>query len=181
MFAKATPDDLPRISEIYAEIHTEEEAGRTTTGWIRGVYPTEDSARAAILAGDLFVEKADGQLIAAGRINHQQVAEYVHSPWRFDAPANEVMVLHMLTVSPRLKGCGYGSAFVSFYERYALEHGCRYLRMDTNERNLAARALYQKLGYAEIGVVDSVFNGIPGVRLVCLEKFLPDEIAAFQS
>ena len=44
--------------------------------------------------------------------------------------------------------------------------------MDTNARNTPARALYAKLGYAEVGVVEGVFNGIPGVRLVCLEKGL---------
>ena len=44
--------------------------------------------------------------------------------------------------------------------------------MDTNERNLAARRLYARLGYREAGVVGCTFNGIPGVRLVCLEKTL---------
>ena len=44
--------------------------------------------------------------------------------------------------------------------------------MDTNERNSAARAMYRGLGYREIGVVPTVFNGIPDVRLVLLEKHL---------
>ncbi len=44
--------------------------------------------------------------------------------------------------------------------------------MDTNARNQAARALYARLGYQEPGIVDCVFNGIPGVQLVCLEKTL---------
>ena len=44
--------------------------------------------------------------------------------------------------------------------------------MDTNEKNQAARALYRSLGYEEIGVVPTVFNGIPDVRLVLLEKGL---------
>ena len=61
---------------------------------------------------------------------------------------------------------------MQFYEDYALSHGCRYLRMDTNERNSRARAMYVKLGYKEIGIVPTVFNGIPGVGLVLLEKAL---------
>ena len=59
---------------------------------------------------------------------------------------------------------------MDFYEKYALEQGCPYLRMDTNVRNAAARRLYARLGYKEIGIVDCEFNGIAGVRLVCLEK-----------
>ena len=42
--------------------------------------------------------------------------------------------------------------------------------MDTNERNEKARAMYRKLGYREAGIIPTVFNGIPGVGLVLLEK-----------
>ena len=42
---------------------------------------------------------------------------------------------------------------VDFYECYAMEHGCRYLRMDTNEKNTVARTLYKKLGYEEMEIV----------------------------
>ena len=52
------------------------------------------------------------------------------------------------------------------------------MRMDTNAKNAAARGLYKKLGYTEVGIVDSVFNGISGVKLVCLEKCLVDHSAA---
>ena len=47
-----------------------------------------------------------------------------------------------------------------------LSHGCPELRMDTNARNVAARGLYKKLGYKEIGIVPTEFNGIPDVQLV---------------
>lgn len=82
------------------------------------------------------------------------------------------MVLHTLVVDPHRKGRGYGKAFVAFYENYAKEHNCVALRMDTNARNAGARNLYHKLGYKEIGIVSCVFNGIPDVQLVCLEKYL---------
>ena len=57
-------------------------------------------------------------------------------------------------------------------EDYARLNACTELRMDTNARNLAARNLYAKLGYREIGIVSTVFNGIPGVQLVLLEKHI---------
>ena len=82
------------------------------------------------------------------------------------------MVLHTLVVDPHIKGHGYGTAFVNYYEQYAEEHGCRFLRMDTNVINASARKLYAKLGYKEPGIVPCVFNGIPNVQLVCLEKKL---------
>ena len=66
----------------------------------------------------------------------------------------------------------YGTAFVAYYESYAKNNGCPVLRMDTNEKNAAARRLYARLGYREAGIVPCVFNGIKGVGLVCLEKKL---------
>lgn len=170
MIRKAHEGDLPGVARIYDDIIEQEERGLARIGWVRGVYPTEDTAREALEWGDLFVNEEDGEIVAAARINQVQVPEYAKAHWEYPADEREVMVLHTLVVSPSQSGKGIGSLFVKFYETYALEQGCRYLRMDTNEKNQAARRLYAKLGYREIGIVPCVFNGIPGVQLVCLEK-----------
>lgn len=180
---KATEADLDAIEAIYNAIHDQEEAGEVTIGWDRSIYPTRATAKVAVELGDMFVmEDADvaaganagaRRVVAAARINQEQVPEYADAEWNDDAPAEEVMVLHTLVVDPATSGRGYGKKFVAFYEAYALENGCRYLRMDTNERNVRARALYAKLGYSEPDIVPCVFNGIDGVQLVCLEKTLP--------
>lgn len=172
MIRKATPADLEAVAGIYDEIHTEEEAGRATIGWIRGIYPTRATAEESLKKGSLFVLEEDGQVLAAAKVDREQVPEYADAHWTSAAPAEQVMVLHTLVVSPRQKGRGLGSQFVAFYEDYAKAQGCPYLRMDTNERNAAARAMYARLGYREVGTVGCQFNGIPNVRLVCLEKTL---------
>lgn len=172
MFRKATMADAAAITAIYEELHTAEEEGRARIGWVRGVYPVRKTAEDAIARDEMFVEEIDGQIVAAARINQVQESAYGHAPWKHPAPEEEVMVLHTLVVSPGRKGSGLGTKFVAFYEQYALDHGCKYLRMDTNEKNQAARSLYRKLGYTEVGVVPTVFNGIEGVQLVCLEKKL---------
>ena len=172
-FRKAELRDVSAIAGIYEEIHSGEEQGRSSIGWIRGVYPTRRTAEAALERGDLFVMEEDGCVVGAAIINRQQVDVYAGADWSVAAPDDEVMVLHTLVISPACAGRGFGSAFVRFYEEYALASGCRYLRMDTNARNARARALYERLGYAEIGIVPCVFNGIPGVPLVLLEKTLP--------
>ena len=123
-------------------------------------------------AGDLFVAEEDGQIVATAKINQEQVPVYASAAWSREAKPQEVMVLHTLVVDPQVKGKGWGSRFVAFYEDYARDHGCRDLRMDTNERNAAARRLYHNLGYQEVSILPCEFNGIPGVNLVCLEKLL---------
>lgn len=79
-------------------------------------------------------------------------------------------MLHTLVVDPAVKGKGYGTAFVRFYEQLGRETGRNCLRIDTNARNTPARTLYARLGYIEAGIIGDSFNGIPGVQLVCLEK-----------
>lgn len=169
---KALAADIDAINEIYEHIHTEKEQGQVNTGWIRGVYPTRATAEAALSRNDLFVEEMDGKIVGTAILNQVQVDIYKEAPWQYDVPDEQVMVLHTLVIDPYVKGRGLGTAFVAYYEQYALEHGCFYLRMDTNELNVNARSLYKKLNYNEIAVLPCAFNGIPDVKLVLLEKKL---------
>lgn len=100
---------------------------------------------------------------------------YAEVPWAHDAAPEQVLVLHTLVVDPAAAGHGYGTQFVRFYEQYAREHGCPELRIDTNAKNANARRLYAYLGYREAGIAPCTFNGIDGVALVCLEKWLGSE------
>ncbi len=173
---KAKKTDLDGVARIYDALHDAEEAGRTTIGWIRGVYPTRATASAALDRGDLFVLCEAGKILGAAIINRIQVDCYAGAPWEFEAPDDLVCVLHTLVIDPAAARRGLGTRFVAFYEDYARAGGCLELRMDTNARNSAARRLYARLGYREIGVVPTVFNGIPGVDLVLLEKHLEGSI-----
>ena len=172
MIRKACFADIDSIVKIYDHILSQEEQGRARVGWLRGVYPTRDTAMTALEAGDLFVLELEGRVAAAGRINREQVDVYAQCPWKYPAPPEQVMVLHTLVVEPALSGRGLATRFVQFYEDYAREQGCPFLRMDTNARNAAARRLYKGLGYWEAAILPTVFNGISGVELVCLEKYL---------
>lgn len=172
MIRQADKQDVAAIAAIYEAILDQEERGNTTVGWARGVYPTADTAADAVAKGTMFVLEEGGIIVAAAKIDQQQVDVYADCHWEREAPASEVLVLHTLVVDPKSARHGYGRQFVAFYETYAKDHGCRELRMDTNERNTTARALYRGLGYREVGIVPCVFNGISGVRLVCLEKML---------
>ena len=168
---KATAGDVPGVVKIYEELLDAQDAGRRTIGWVRGVYPTAETARAALARGDLFVLE-DGEILAAAIINQRQVDAYYGAPWEYEAADEQVCVLHTLVVSPRASGRGYGPRFVAFYEDYARAMGCPELRMDTNAKTAAARALYAHLGYHEVAIIPTVFNGIRSVNLVLLEKHL---------
>ena len=173
---KGEPRDIAAIAVIYDRILDREERGGASTGWIRGVYPTADTARAALEAGELFVMEREGRVVVAGRINHEQCPQYAAVPWTEpETPDEQVLVLHTLVVDPAVAGHGCGTQFVRFYEQRARALGCPELRIDTNAKNANARRLYAYLGYREAGVAPCTFNGIDGVALVCLEKWLGAE------
>ena len=169
---KARLTDIDAVEGIYGKIHEAAAAGRLTTGWIRDVYPVRATAEAAALRDDLFVLEDEREIRGAGMINQIQLDVYHGAPWKHEVGDNGVCVLHTLVIAPRFSGKGYGKQFVHFYEDYALERRLRELRIDTNARNLAARGMYRQLGYEEIAIIPTVFNGIPDVNLVLLEKYL---------
>lgn len=169
-FRKANRSDFDSILQIYNDSHTEEENGRTATGWQRNVYPSAETIEKALERDDLFVEEADGKVVGTAIINQIQVDVYENAPWQFIVPDDKIMVLHTLAISPSAKGHGLGKAFVDFYRDYAARNNCTNLRMDTNETNKIARSFYKKLGFKEIAVRECEFNGIKNIRLVLLEK-----------
>lgn len=172
LFRRAAVSDIAAIAAIYDATHTVEEAGGTTIGWVRDIYPTRATAEAALARGDLFVEEVESTVVGAAILNHVQGEEYAGAPWRIKVADDHILVMHTLVIDPSVKGHGLGTAFANFYARYAQALGCSALRIDTNKRNQAARALYAKLGYQEIAIVPCQFNGIDGVELVLLEKAL---------
>lgn len=169
---KAEARDLDAIESIYNKILLKEEEGEVTTGWERGIYPRRETAEAALKRNDMFVMEDDGYIVGSGIINKEQVDVYEKAKWKFSAKDSEVMVLHTLVIEPEKSGRGYGKKFIEFYEDYAREKGCKYLRMDTNERNKPARSLYKNLAFDEIDCLSCIFNGLEGVNLILFEKKL---------
>lgn len=172
MIRKATDKDIDAIERLYDAIHSVEENGEQTIGWIKGIYPIRKTAEDALQRNDLFVLEDEGIIQGTAIINQIQVDSYKQGNWKCCVDDNQVCVLHTLVISPESKGKGFGKEFLSFYEKYAFNHGCIDLRIDTNARNIVARKMYQKHGYTEIGIIPTDFNGIAGIDLVLLEKYI---------
>lgn len=169
---KATREDINAIADVYSGVHAACENGELVTGWIRNVYPTKAFAETALERDDLYVLEAEESIVGTAIINQIQPEAYRGAKWKYDVSDEDILVLKTLAINPSVNGRGYGKAFMRFYEAYAARLGCKYLRLDTNQRNDKARAFYNKLGYEEIDIVPCEFNGIPDVHLVLLEKYI---------
>lgn len=169
---KAIRKDIGFVEKVYEKIHLAEENDFISVGWKRGIYPIRKTAEDALKRKDLFVMEENGILLGSGIINQEQVDVYKKAKWKFEAKDSEVMVLHTLVIDPDMSGKGYGKNFVNFYEEYARSNNCKYLRIDTNEKNKSARYLYKSLDYKEIDCIPCTFNGLEGVNLILIEKKL---------
>lgn len=73
---KAVPADIPAVTAIYEALLDREERGELSTGWTRGVYPTEQTALDALAAGTLYVLEDGGRVAAAAKLDQNQMAQY---------------------------------------------------------------------------------------------------------
>ncbi len=172
MIRKAAAADLPRIGEIYEAIFDREARGPVYTNWLRGTYPTADSARQALEAGTLYVGEEGGLLWGAVNLNGTQLPEYREIPWAVPAEPGEVGVIHTLCIHPGQSGRGYAKRMVSFCEETARTQGRTVIRLDTWEGNLPANRLYPSLGYRFAGSAKFFFQEYIEEILNCYEKKL---------
>ena len=73
---KAVPADIPAVTAIYEALLDREERDELSTGWTRGVYPTEQTALDALAAGTLYVLEDGGRVAAAAKLDQNQMAQY---------------------------------------------------------------------------------------------------------
>jgi ribosomal protein S18 acetylase RimI-like enzyme len=172
MIRKATAADLPRIGEIYEAIFDEEEQGPVYTNWLRGTYPTVDSARQVLEAGTLYVGEGDGVLWGVVNLNGVQLPEYDQIPWAIPAEREEVGVIHTLCIHPAQSGKGLAKRMVAFCEETARAQGKTVIRLDTWEGNAPTNHLYPSIGYGFAGSTEFFFQGYIREILNCYEKKL---------
>lgn len=172
MVRKAAADDLPGIGDIYEAIFDQEARGAAYTNWLRGTYPTVETARQALEAGTLYVGEEEGVLWGVVNLNGIQLPEYDKIPWKLPAERTQVGVIHTLCIHPAQSGKGYAKQMVAFCEKTAKAQGKTVIRLDTWEGNVPANRLYPSQGYSFAGATEFFFQGFVREILNCYEKGL---------
>lgn len=173
MIRLAVEADLPAIGAVYEEVLDLEDARPASyTNWLRGTYPTVDTARKALEAGELWVALEGDDLYASFILNGTQLPEYDNIPWQFRAERDKVAVIHTLVVSPRYSRRGKARELVAFCEAESRRRGWTVMRLDTYEGNHPANAMYPRLGYRLAGGTEFFFQGYIHEILNCYEKEL---------
>jgi GNAT superfamily N-acetyltransferase len=155
-----TPHTLNEVLAIYDAVLASLENGPNGPGWKRGVYPTEEEARAGLEEGSLYLlrDEASGHAAATVILNRDQPPAYADAAWAVDAPPERVMVVHTFMTHPGFRRQGFGRRTLAAAHKLAREQGCLCIRLDTYAGNEPARTLYEGLGYRGAGLIDLGFG-----------------------
>lgn len=160
MIRKAVSQDIDQVEKSYIEFLLHEQEHGAYTVWKSGVYPTRETAEKSFQDGTLYVMEQAGEICASIIADQVQPEEYDNINWKYDAPPDKVLVIHLLCVRPSKAGAGIGKAMVQFAVEEAKRQSCKSVRLDTGAQNSPAVGLYQKLGFEIAGTSSMAIGGL---------------------
>ena len=147
---KACENDIDEIEALYnAAIDWLNNQG--IFQWKKGIYPTRESALAAVNENSLFCCLVDGNTHGTFILNDKQAPEYTYLNWRYNR--EKILVLHTLVVKSNMTGRGYGKAIMEFVLNFAHDNKYDAIRLDVFPDNEAAVRLYLNFGFEYVGRV----------------------------
>lgn len=156
---QACPGDVGSAQAAYRRIV--EHLARTVDypHWHSENHPPPELVRHWVLAGELHLAEADGEVAGVVVLNHEAADGYTGAAWGVDATPAQVLVVHALGVVPDFQRRGVARAMVEAAIRLARAAGDRAVRLDTYVENLPARRLYESLGFTDLGVHTIHYDG----------------------
>jgi uncharacterized damage-inducible protein DinB/GNAT superfamily N-acetyltransferase len=115
---------------------------------------TAELTRKRAAEGQCFVAVAGGELVGTATVCGPYDMD--SAPWTADVPwfrERDTAHFHQFAVDPRLQGRGLGRRLVAECEQWARLNGYRRMALDTAVPAAELRALYARLGYADVGQV----------------------------
>ena len=129
------------------------------------VYPDAAVFSRDLAAGTLHVLREGGDIIACVTLDTAHDPLWQGMDW--SAAGEPAAVVHRLMVHPAAQGRGLAKQLMAHAESRAQAQGFRAIHLDCFTANLAALALYERLGYRRTGTA-TMRKG----PFVCFEKLL---------
>lgn len=164
---KAVKDDLPSIIKITALSVALLNADNNYQ-W-NHTYPLQPDFEKDITDDVLWVAEINNTVAGFAALTTDQADEYAECGWDL---AEISLVPHRVAVDPEFRGKGIARKFMIKSEELARAAGYKYVRVDTNIRNLAMQGLFKSLGYEYGGEV--CFKNKPAIydnmKFPCYQK-----------
>jgi len=141
------------IEKFYNELIDSMSESEFKPEWVMGVYPTQQQLKDAIEGQTLYLAHIENHLVGVMILNHDYEPEYENVNWQIDAKMNEVMVIHLLGVSPDYQKKGIGKQMVASVIEICGKGFIRAIRLDVLKKNIPAAKLYTSMGFRFIDAV----------------------------
>jgi [ribosomal protein S18]-alanine N-acetyltransferase len=99
-----------------------------------------------------FITGAESSVIVARRERHVAAFAIMHF-------GDDVAHLNLLAVAPEHRRQGLGSQLMDWLTTTAIEAGIFRINLEVRTQNEAARRFYERLGFAQLGVVQGYYQG----------------------
>ena len=93
-------------------------------------------------------------------------------------PGYEEMHLLNLTVAPAVQGRGHACSMLAWLVALCREQGARQLWLEVRESNVRARRVYQRFGFASIGLREGYYPALHGRREDAVVMGMPTALTA---
>ena len=147
LFQKADIDEFMFIKDFYWNLIDLMSDQSDKIGWKKGIYPTDSFLKESLSKGELFTLKKDNQLYGCVILNSKCNEGYANIPWSIDCHQDDVLIPHVLAVSPKFQGMGIGKQLVEEILKYARSIYKKTVRLDILGINDIAEKLYTKCGF----------------------------------
>ena len=166
---KATLQDLSEIVRICA-IAVKLLNAENNYQW-NDTYPLAADFEKDIAGDVLWVAEINGTLAGFAAITTDQSDEYSDIGWDLQ---EKCIVPHRVAVDPVHRGKSIALRFMQTAEQLARDSGYKYVRVDTNVRNIPMQKMFEKLGYEFSGEIS--FRNKPVIyekmMFKCYQKLL---------
>jgi ribosomal-protein-alanine N-acetyltransferase len=106
-----------------------------------------------------FIVGADSSVVVARRERERGTVGRGIAAFAIMHFGDETAHLNLLAVAPESRRQGLGRQLMDWLSATAVEAGVFRINLELRAENLAARAFYESLGFAELGVVQGYYQG----------------------
>ena len=141
------PEDQPDVDAMYKRAALARASG---DGWITHQPEPDDIRDIARWYAAFWVAEHNGEIV--GMVGVRREFMPGSAPPRDDWHArDDIAELRRLRVAPEARRMGIGEALTRAVIDWAREDGCRVLHLHTTSPQAPARALYERLGFRDVG------------------------------
>lgn len=168
---KAGTEEFKRITGFYRCVSENTQNMESFGRWIYGKHPTDGMIKSYMEDGCMYYAEKNGVIAAAAAVTFFQEADYHPVQWNIPLNDDEVAVIHILCVNPKMQKKGLAKAVVREIIRLAEENQKKAVRLDALCSNKPAHKLYESLGFKKCGV-QNWYAGNTGQTDFCLFEYV---------